>query len=139
MKNRTDQILLALFVLSLVLYGVILVTFIEYGGRVSPAPLGVLLFRQLHVWLALGFHAVPFFCLQLLLCRTARRRVAALPALLLSAFLLACAAGYLRATGWDALGWVILLLGCAAPAVGCVLAWAVYGFHRLYQRGGIHG
>lgn len=35
--------------------------------------------------------------------------------------------GWLTATGWDTLGWGILLIGSIAPVSGCILAWAVYG------------
>jgi len=38
------------------------------------------------------------------------------------------------ATGWDKLDWLLLLLLCAAPAAGIVLAWAVYGFRRLRRK-----
>ena len=36
-----------------------------------------------------------------------------------------------NAEGLDGLGWILLLLLCIAPAVGCALAWAVYGVQRL--------
>jgi len=69
MKNRTNKVLLTLFFLTSAAYGVIFLTYIQYGGNATPAPLGVYMLRLLHFWLVLGGHAIPFFCLQLLLCR----------------------------------------------------------------------
>lgn len=79
------------------------------------------------------------FCLQLLLCRRAWRWVAAIPAVALIGAALWFAYGFFTATGWDSLGWGVLLVLSIAPAVGCALAWAVYGFHQLYKRGDIRG
>lgn len=135
MKNRTDRVLLAVSFLSLAAYIAILHTFLEGTGISRLSYLG----EQLHTYLVIGFHAVPAFCLQLLLCRTVRRWVAALPLIFVCAASLLCGLGVLTAAGWDALGWGILLAGCAAPAAGCLLAWAVYGFSPLYQGGDSRG
>ena len=135
MKNRTDRLLLWGAALSALLYGVIFAAFLQYGGNGSEAPWLVLLFRQLNLWLTLGFHAVPFLCLQLLLCRRTRPWLAALPSGAVAAAALGCLYGWYTATGWDTLGWFLLLCGCAAPAAGCALAWAVYGLGRLRERG----
>lgn len=137
MKKRTDRLLLAGFLLSLELYLALLLAFLFLGGNNSPAPWPVLLSRQLHLWLVLGGHAVPFFCLQLLCCRrTGGRWVAVLPLALVAGAVLCFAWGYFTATGWDTLGWGILLAGSIAPAAGCVLGWAVWGLERLFRRGG---
>ena len=132
MKGRTDQMLLAGFLLSLAFYIFLLPHYLE------GIPLGWpdWLFT-ICAWLAVGFHAVPAFCLQLLLCRRARRWIAAIPALVITGAALWFAYGFCTATGWDTLGWGIFLVLSAAPAVGCALAWAVYGLWRLYQRGDI--
>ena len=132
MKNRTDKILLAVFLLSLPAYALILLTYLE----IIPVDFPLELF-SLRAWLALTFSAVPSFCLQLLLCRKARRWVAVIPALVIVGSALWFAYGFFTATGWDTLGWGILMLLSIAPAVGCVLGWAVYGCWRLYRKGDI--
>lgn len=138
MKTRTDKILLAVFVLSLLAYAAILASFIQYGGNSSEASWLVLLLRQLHIWLVLAFHAVPAFCIQLFAARRAKWRwLAALPSVLLVGWLAFCLYSWLTAIGWDTLLWVLLLWGSIAPAAGCVLAWAVYGCWRLYRKGDI--
>ena len=132
MKNRTDKTLLAVFLLSLAAYAFLLLTYLE----IIELDLG---WHTVRAWLALTFHAVPAFCLQLLLCRGSRRWAALLPGLGTAGAALWCAYGYFTTTGWDTLGWGILLLLSIAPAAGCALAWAVYGFHRLYKRGDVRG
>lgn len=140
MKTRTDKILLAVFFLSLLAYMVILTLFIQYGGNNSEAPWLILFLRRLHLWLVLGFHSVPAFCIQLFAARSAKRKwLAALPSVLLAGWLVFCLYNWAAATGWDTLGWALLLWGSIAPAAGCALAWAVYGLHRLYKRGDIRG
>lgn len=123
MKNRTDRILLAVLLVSAALYALVL--------------LGELLDVFTAEGLLLCLHAVPVFCLQLLLCRNVRqifvRLIPLLLALLAAAFCLWKMAG---AAGWDGLGWAVLFLLCIAPAAGCVLAWIVYGAGRLRQRAG---
>ena len=134
MKNRTDRVLLALLLLSLPLAVLLFSVYLELLP-VHPMtwPYWV---QELHAYLAFGFPAVPFFCLQLLLCRRTRRRTALLPAGGVIAAALVCVRGYCTASGWDTLGWLILLLLTAAPAAGCALAWAVWGLGR---RGRSHG
>ncbi len=127
MKNRTDKILLAVFLLSLAAYAFLLLIYLEI------IDLG-LEWGTLQAWLLLTFHAVPAFCLQLLLCRRTQRWIAALPALLTAFAAFWFAYGSFTDGGWDGLGCLILLLLCAAPAAGIALAWAVYGFGRLRQR-----
>lgn len=111
MKNRTDKILLAVFLLTLAAYAAV----ITYGNGTS-----------LEMRLVFSLHAVPVFCLQLLLCRKVRRWVAAIPALILVAAALFFSFGWLTTTGWDSLGYAIFLAFTAAPAVGCILAWIVW-------------
>ena len=122
MKNRTDNILLITFLVSLAFYMFILPRFFE--GIAFDGP------EWAHVvynWLSMCFHAVPAFCLQLLLCRKTRRWIAALPGLAVVGLAFWAAYGCVTSTGWDTLGYAILLFLCAAPAVGCVLAWMVFG------------
>lgn len=138
MKNRTDKILLVVFILSLFAYAAILTAFIQYGGNNSEASWLILFLRRLYLWLVLGFHAVPAFCIQLLSARRANRKwLAALPSALLASWLVFCLYNWTAATGWDTLGWLLLLFGSIAPAVGCALAWAAYGCWSLYRKGDI--
>lgn len=121
MKNRIDQILLAAFFLTAALSAYFLLVWI----RGIPRPLR---FYELWVCLGVGSHAVPCFCLQLLVCRVAERLVTRfIPVFLLAGIVTVFFLFLATSTGWDAWGWSILLLLCAAPAVGCALAWAVYG------------
>lgn len=127
MKNRTDNILLKTFFLSLLAYVVILASFIQYGGNNSEASWLILFLRWLHLRLVLCFHAVPAFCIQMFAARRAKRKwLALLPSILLVSWFIFCLYNWITAIGWDTLGWVILLLGSIAPAVGCILAWIVW-------------
>ena len=90
-------------------------------------------------WL-LYLPAIPFFCLQLLLCRMERwKPLRAAPLVLLAAVALWGGWICLTWSGWDALLGVILLLGAISPAVGSVLAWAVWGFLQFRKRRKSHG
>lgn len=134
MKNRTDKTLLAVFLLSLPAYILILLTYLE----IIPMEFPLELF-SLRAWLALTFSAVPAFCLQLLLCRRTRGWFAATPVLTLLGMTLFFTLGWLTATGWDSLGWGLLMILSIAPASGCVLAWVAYGIHQFYKRGDARG
>lgn len=134
MKNRIDQILLAAFFLTAALSAYFLLVWIEGIPRPFYDPDDPFRFYDLWVYLGLGFHAVPCFCLQLLLCRAAKNPgVRLIPVLLLLGLVTWFTLGFFNATGWDNLGWGLLLLLCAAPAAGYALAWAVYGVQRLRQ------
>lgn len=132
MKNRTDNILLAVFLLSLALY----IAAIPQYLNGLPLDWPDWLFTAC-AWLAISFHAIPMFCLQLLLCRKTRRWVAAAPTLVIVGAVLWFTYGFFTATGWDTLGWSIMMVLSIAPAVGCALGWAVYGLWRLYRKGDV--
>lgn len=133
MKDRTDKTLLAVFAVTLPLHIFIVLTYMEIIPIVEKWTWPYWA-QEWYAYLALGFFAVPVFCLQLLLCRRKRRRIAAIPATVIIIAALLFTYGFFTATGWDVLGWGILLLLCIAPAAGCVLAWAAYGLSRLYQK-----
>ena len=134
MKNRVNQILLAACLLTAVLYAFFLLVWVGAIPRPFYDPDDPFRFYELWVYLGVGFHVVPCFCLQLLVCRTAERTVTRLiPVFLLLGIAALFAMFFFTATGWDTLGWGILLLLCIAPAVGCALAWAAYGVQRLHQ------
>lgn len=108
-ENRTNQILLAVFLLSLVLCA------------------GIWFWNI--AWL-LFLPALPAFCLQLLLCRMERWKFLRAVPLVLAAAMAGLGFYYAQQPGFGAgLFGVILLLGAISPAVGAVLAWAVWGFH----------
>ena len=69
MKNRTDRMLLRSFLVSLLAYGLLLSIYIQcfWSGTITAPILGAL--ERPFFWLAVGGHGVPFFALQLLLCR----------------------------------------------------------------------
>jgi len=85
-------------------------------------------------WL-LYITVVPFFCAQLLLCRVtaswAARSAPVLPVILA----LGMAEFYfIRDSGWDRLGALILGLAAIAPAVGIALGWAVWWICRALHK-----
>ena len=130
MKDRTNRILLAIFAVSLVAYALLLWTFVEFPWNPGLCyPLWNLLF-----WLVWSGHAVPFFALQLLLCRRSEgsSKFLAIGLTVVVAILLVCFTLSVYTTpGLDALFWTILALGTIAPAAGCVLAWIVWGAYFL--------
>lgn len=138
MKNRTDKILLAVFAVTLPLHIFIVLTYLEIIPIVDHWnwPYWA---QEWYAYLAVGFFAIPVFCLQLLLCRRARRWIAAIPALVIIGAALWFAYGFFTAAGWDTLGWGILLILSIAPAAGCLLARAVYSLSKLRKRGDSHG
>ena len=122
MKTRADRILVAVLLVTAALYALIL--------------LGVLLdlfdAGGLPAVLLLCLHAVPVFCLQLLLCRNVKWWLPrALPLLLEGLAVFVCVLELAGAEGWDGLGWALLLALTFAPAAGIALAWAVYGAQRF--------
>lgn len=127
MKNRTNQMLLAAAIVTAALYALFLLGWLEMIPISIPSSLGG--------FLGAGFHAVPCFCLQLLVCRVAKRPVVRLiPVFLLVGIAAAFFAAMANSTGWDGLGWAFLLLLCFAPAVGYGTAWVVYGVQRARQK-----
>ncbi len=72
MKNRVNQILLAAFFLTAALYVYFLLVWIEGIPRPFYDPADPFHFYELWVYLGVGFHAVPCFLLQLLVCRVAK-------------------------------------------------------------------
>lgn len=129
MNNRTDKILLTVFLLSLPAYIWIALTYFE----IVPIKFPIVLY-SLRAWLTLTFSAVPAFCLQLLLCRRKRRWIAAIPAVAVIGAAFRSAYGFFTSPGWDTLGWLILLCLSAAPAAGCVLAWIVWFIMKKCHR-----
>ena len=118
-KNRTDFILLAVFLLSVAL--------------------GVGFWFWNITWL-LFLPALPFFCFQMLLCRMGRWKFLRAVPLGLAAAMAALGFYYGQQPGLgESLFGVILLLGSISPAVGAVLAWAAWGLRRFFQRGNIYG
>lgn len=111
-KNRVNQLLSAVFLLSLALC----VGF--WFWDIS--------------WL-LFLPALPAFCLQLLLCRMERRKPLRAVPLVLAAAMATLGFYYAQQPGFgESLFGVILLLGAISPAVGAVLAWAVWGLRRFW-------
>lgn len=106
MKTKLDLVLLALFLLSLPLC-----VWAWFGNIV----------------LLLYITVVPFFCLQLLLCRVTdcptARLVPALPVLLT---LVSTLYYLVRDSGWDRLAALIFGLAAIAPTVGILLGWLVW-------------
>jgi len=85
--------------------------------------------------LVLYLTAVPFFCLQLLLCRVTRRQwLRALPAAPIGLLLIMAGVYFIRDSGWDRLAALVFGLAAIAPAVGCMLGWGVWAIPILRRR-----
>lgn len=136
MKNRTDTSLLIVFLVGTLAYSILFVLFLHFGGTLPVSPIAYVISR-LHLWSMLGGHAVPFFALQLLLCRRSEggSKFLAIQLTVVVVVLLGCftIAAY-TTPGWDALFWMILAVGSIAPAAGCVLAWVVWKIGRLSRK-----
>lgn len=136
MKYSMNRTLLILFLAGLLVYAAFLWCYFQYGFIFYQSP-GGYLFAQLCRYLLLGGHALPFFALQLLLCRLSEGRskflAIQLVAVLLFLLGLFAAAAY-STPGWDALGYMLLAVGTVAPVVGCVLAWVAWGYSRLSRK-----
>ena len=79
---------------------------------------------------------VPFFCVQMLLCRLVRKWWIRLQPILPIAVLGAMALFYLvRDSGWDRLGALIFGLAAIGPTVGVALAWGMWWLFDYRKRG----
>ncbi|WP_251316080.1 hypothetical protein [Flintibacter muris] len=125
MKTRTNKILLALFLLLLAVY-VFLFADCFSQLPINPTPL--------QQGLVLHLHGIPMFLIQLLLYRLSKpwwwHLVPVLPMLVVGL-------GFMSFAEWYILGWILVAWWCAAPAIGCALAWAVYSFWKLYRKGDV--
>ncbi len=81
---------------------------------------------------ALIFPAVPFFLLQVFLCKTSEK-IKWRPMGIITFVAASCGIAFALSSGWDSLGWLILLIMCIAPAVGTVAGFVYYRFkgHRV--------
>lgn len=122
MRDQKNRLLLVCFSVSLALYFALFWVDMDYRT-----------FGSLQSALLLSFHAVPAFCLQALLCRTAKWNwVKFIP---LGLLLLAALVGTLYlygvwGTGWDTIAGALILTWELAPAAGCCLGW-MYAGHKL--------
>ena len=84
-------------------------------------------------WL-LYLTVVPFFCIQLLLCRLSKRWQIRIIPVLPVALMGAIALFYLlRDSGWDRLAALIFGLAAIAPAVGLVLGWGIWSIQKRHK------
>ncbi len=129
MKNRTN---IALFALFLLLSAVELFLVLVWLEVITVEP-GMA--KSVMATLSLGFSAVPSFCLQLLLCRTVKRKwLRFLPLELIGIIVAACGLAFLASSGWDSLGWLICLILCIGPVVGCLLAVLFHALVRHFKK-----
>lgn len=136
MKNRVNQILLTVLLITAVLYVLFLLNWLEVIPRRDYDTDDYFRFSVIRAQLGTSFHAIPCFCLQLLVCRAAKRTVLRLiPVFLLLGIAALAALICFSSTGLDALLWIVILCLCIAPAVGYALAWGVYGIGRRLGQG----
>ncbi len=70
---------------------------------------------------------IPFVFVQLYLCRNAKYTwIPWIPVCLILGIAFLLFLGFSFASGWDSLGYAILLVFCIPPVVGCILGAAVY-------------
>lgn len=74
----------------------------------------------------------PFFFIQLYLSEEEKlKKYRYIPIGLVIFIVWICAMNFMMSSGWDSLGWLILLIGCIAPFVGCICALIYHWFiHR---------
>lgn len=122
MKDRKNRLLAVCFAASLLLYFALFWIDLDH-----------LWFTNLKPTLLVSVHAIPAFCLQALLCRTAEWTWEKFVPLVLLSLTACVGALYLSGvwgSGWDALGGGLLLIWCLAPAAGCCLGWMSEG-HKI--------
>ena len=108
MKNHSNRILTVFFAVSLV------VSISLFFVRAAALPFEI--YGAIEIC-AFYFPAVPFLFLQMLLCKAVKKKwVKFLPLLAVAIVAMVAAIGCATASGWDTLGYLILLLLCIGPA-----------------------
>ena len=115
MKNHSNRILVVFFAASVaVTIGLFLV-------RAGAPPFEI--YGAVEIC-AFYFPAVPFLFLQMLFCKVVQKKwVRFLPLLAIAIVAMVAAVGCVTASGWDTLGYLILLLLCIGPALGCIIGF----------------
>lgn len=115
MKNHSNRILTVFFAVSLV------VSISPFFVRAAAFPFEI--YGAIEIC-AFYFPAVPFLFLQMLLCKAVQKKwVRFLPLLAVAIVAMVAAVGCATASGWDTLGYLILLLLCIGPALGCIIGF----------------
>ena len=115
MKNHSNRILTVFFAVSLV------VSISLFFVRAAAFPFEI--YGAIEIC-AFYFPAVPFLFLQMLLCKAVQKKwVRFLPLLAVTIVAMVAAVGCATASGWDTLGYLILLLLCIGPALGCIIGF----------------
>ena len=115
MKNHSNRILVVFFAASVAVnIGLFLVRAVAFPFEIYGA---------IEIC-AFYFPAVPFLFLQMLLCKVVQKKwVRFLPLLAVAIVAMVAAVGCATASGWDTLGYLILLLLCIGPALGCIIGF----------------
>ena len=115
MKNHSNRILTVFFAVSLV------VSISLFLVRAVALPFEI--YGAVEIC-AFYFPAVPFLFLQMLFCKAVKKKwVRFLPLLAVAIVAMIAAVGCATASGWDTLGYLILLLLCIGPALGCIIGF----------------
>ena len=115
MKNHSNRILTVFFAVSLV------VSISLFFVRAAALPFEI--YGAIEIC-AFYFPAVPFLFLQMLLCKAVKKKWGKfLPLLAITIVAMVAAIGCATASGWDTLGYLILLLLCIGPALGCIIGF----------------
>ena len=116
MKDKLNKILAVLFAVSI---AISISLFLVRAGVIPMEIYGAVEICAFY------FPAVPFLFLQMLLCKAAKQKwVKFFPLLAVAIVAMVSALGCVTASGWDTLGYLILLLLCIGPALGCVIGFA---------------
>lgn len=123
MKNHSNRILVVFFAASVAVnIGLFLVRAVAFPFEIYGA---------IEIC-AFYFPAVPFLFLQMLLCKVVQKKwVRFLPLLAVAIVAMVAAVGCATASGWDTLGYLILLLLCIGPALGCIIGFVA---DRLWRK-----
>lgn len=115
MKNHSNRILTVFFAVSLA------ISISLFFVRATAFPFEI--YGAIEIC-AFYFPAVPFLFLQMLLCKAVQKKwVRFLPLLAVAIVAMVAAVGCATASGWDTLGYLILLLLCIGPALGCIIGF----------------
>ena len=126
--NTSDKKLILTTILSTLAYILLWVTFELISLDTTNE------FNEAWIWVLYCFHVIPSISLQLLVCRRAKGIKKGIPFIVLSILAIIFTVGAIKSSGWEILLWLLLLFLCAAPAIGFIIAFAIYLIPIWYKK-----